>query len=102
MVFKSARQRRAFFATGNFARSPVTPSSSGFQNNIAFSYRDGKRLGRFKNINEVFKKFPSERKAFERVVKFRRKTGMNVNSINEIKNIKRNEKNNPSDTKTRR
>lgn len=90
MVFVSERQRRAFFATGNFARSPRTPTP---QNNItAFSYFTGKRLGNFKNLSEVFKRFPKEREAFNRVMKFRRQTGINVNTIEDIKKEKRKEK----------
>ncbi len=87
MVFKSQRQRRAFFATGNFARSPQTPSQTG--NVIAFSYRDGKRLGRFNSLQQVFKRFPSERKAFQRVMAFNRKTGKRVTNIEQIKREKR-------------
>ena len=89
MVFKSARQRRAFFATGNFARVPMQPSVG---DSVAFSYRDGRRLGKFSSLKEVFKKFPSEKKAFDRVVKFRRKTGIQVNTIKEIKSVKRTQK----------
>lgn len=86
MVFASERQRRAFFATGNFARSPRTPEQS---NITAFSYRDGRKLGKFSNIQQVFKRFPLERKAFKRVMIFRRKTGKQVNTIEEIKKEKR-------------
>lgn len=85
MVFKSDRQRKAFFATGNFKRSPMTPTATGVAGRTAFSYRDGKRLGKFTSLEAVFKKFPSERKAFNRVMTFRRKTGKQVNSIEEIK-----------------
>ena len=70
MVFASAKQRRAFFATGNFKRAPMQP---GFTDSVAFSYRDGRRLGRFKNLNEVFKRFPGEKKAFQLAVSHRRK-----------------------------
>ena len=82
MVFKSERQRRAFFAQkrGGFQAQE--------QKFTVFSYRDGKRLGTFSNINEVFNKFPSERKAFQRVIDFRRKTGIKVNTIEEIKKKK--------------
>ncbi len=86
MVFKSERQRRGFFATGNFARSPRTP---GISQQTAFSYRDGRRLGKFKSLKEVFDRFPSEKKAFMRVIKFRRKTGIQVNTIQDIKKEKR-------------
>lgn len=86
MVFKSDKQRRAFFATGNFTRASRNPED----NIVAFSYRTpNKKLGRFKNLKEVFKKFPSEKKAFQRVIKFRKKTGIRVNTIAEIKQIKR-------------
>lgn len=85
--FKTARQRRAFFATGNFARSPMQPS--GITNQTAFSYRDGRRLGKFSSLQAVFKRFPSERKAFARVIAFRKKTGKQVNTIEEIKTEKR-------------
>ncbi len=85
MAFRSEKQRRAFFASGNFSRSPTTPTVSG----TAFSYRDGRNLGKFNNIEEVFRRFPSERKAFVRVMKFRRETGKQVNNIEEIKQIKR-------------
>lgn len=91
--FVSERQRRAFFATGNFARSPMQPS--GVIQATAFSYRDGRRLGQFKTIEDVFKKFPSERKAFDRVMKFRRKTGLQVNTIEDIKKAKRRMNNPP-------
>ena len=87
MAFRSERQRRAFFATGNFSRSPTTPTVSG----TAFSYRDGRNLGKFNNLEEVFNKFPSEKKAFMRVMKFRKQTGKQVNNIEEIKQVKRKE-----------
>ncbi len=91
MVFKTERQRRAFFATGNFARSPRTPEQAGFTKRTAFSYRDGRNLGKFSSLQEVFKKIPSEKKAFDRVMKFRRKTGIQVDNINQIKQQKRKE-----------
>ncbi len=87
--FVSAGQRRAFFATGNFKREPRATNPDGV---TAFSYRDGRRLGKFENLQAVFKRFPSERKAFMRVIKFRRKTGVQVNTIKEIQTVKRAEK----------
>lgn len=93
MVFKTDKQRRAFFARGNFERSPRTPQRAGFTQRTAFSYRDGRSLGKFNSLEEVFKKFPSEKKAFNRVMEFRRKTGIQVNNINQIKVMKRKEKN---------
>ena len=94
MVFKSARQRRAFFATGNFARAPQVPQQTNGMKTTAFSYRDGRNLGKFNNLKDVFNRFPSEKKAFDRVMKFRRTSGMvQINNINEIKQIKRQEKN---------
>ncbi len=89
MVFQSDRQRRAFFATGNFARSPMTPQPSAVTKRQAFSYRDGRSLGRFDSLQAVFKRFPSERKAFQRVMKFNRMTGKRVTNIEQIKKEKR-------------
>lgn len=85
MVFRSEKQRKAFFATGNFNRSPITPQKAGFSGTTAFSYRDGRNLGKFNSLKDVFDKFPSERKAFKRVMIFRKRTGKQVNSIQEIK-----------------
>lgn len=93
MVFRSAKQRRAFFATGNFKRAPMTPD--GVAGSTAFSYRDGRKLGKFTSLEEVFRKFPSERKAFKRVMEFRKKTGKQVDNIEQIKEFKRQQKNNP-------
>jgi len=86
MVFVSERQRRAFFVTGNFKRAPMQP------NIVAFSYFTGKRLGRFKNLKEVFNRFPKEKKAFQRVIRFRKQTGIRVNTIEDIKRAKRKQK----------
>jgi len=94
MVFKSDKQRRGFFATGNFKRSPRNPTKAGFGNRTAFSYRDGKKLGKFNNLEDIFKRFPSERKAFKRVIAFRNRTGKQVNTIEDIKKEKR-KMNNP-------
>ena len=92
--FVSARQRRAFFATGNFARAPQVPQQTNGTKITAFSYRDGRNLGKFNNLQDVFKRFPSEKKAFDRVMKFRKRTGkIQINNINQIKEIKRQEKN---------
>lgn len=93
MVFKTDKQRRAFFARGNFERASSTPQRAGFTKRTAFSYRDGRSLGKFNSLEEVFKRFPSEKKAFNRVMEFRRKTGIQVNNINQIKVMKRKEKN---------
>lgn len=87
MVFRSEKQRKAFFAKGT-SRTTLTP------NITVFSYRSGKKLGNFKNLKEAFRKFPSEKKAFMRVIKFRKKTGIRVNTIQDIKKIKRIQKNN--------
>jgi len=82
MVFKSSKQRRAFFAKAS-SRSSQTPL-------VVFSYRTpNKKLGSFKNLKDAFTQFPSEKKAFLRVKKFRRATGIQVNTIAEIKAIKR-------------
>lgn len=89
MGFHTDRQRKAFFASKSSSRSNITPQQSNISNRTAFSYRDGRNLGKFKSLKEVFNKFPSEKKAFERVMKFRRKTGIKVNNINEIKKEKR-------------
>ncbi len=87
--FVSDRQRRGFFATGNFKREPRGGVVS--NNNVtAFSYKDGKRIkGKFKNLQDVLRKNPSERKAFNTVMRFRRRTGMqNINNLKQIKRIK--------------
>ena len=86
MVFKSDAQRKGFFASKGASRASTEPK---FIKETAFSYRDGRNLGKFDNLQEVFKKFPSERKAFNRVITFRRKTGIQVNTIEEIKKRKR-------------
>lgn len=65
---------------------------SGLVKRTAFSYRDGRNLGKFDNLKDVFKKFPAEKRAFNRVMKFRRKSGIQVNSIKEIKAVKRTQK----------
>ncbi len=89
MVFKTDKQRRAFFAKGNFERASRTPQRAGFTKRTAFSYRDGRSLGKFNSLQEVFNRFPSEKKAFNRVMEFRRKTGIQVNNIREIKIVQR-------------
>ncbi len=84
MAFKSNKQRKAFFASSNFQRSANQPEI------IVFSYRTpNKKLGKFKNLKEVFTRFPSEKKAFQRVIKFRKTTGIRVNTIEDIKKEKR-------------
>lgn len=84
MVFSSERQRRGFFANRGVGQTTLQPSI------IAFSYiTPNKRLGEFKNIKEVFTRFPSEKKAFDRVMKFRRTSGIRVNTTQEIKEIQR-------------
>lgn len=93
MGFKTEKQRRAFFATGNFARASRTPQPAEFTKRTAFSYRDGRSLGKFNSLQEVFKRFPSEKKSFNRVMAFRRKTGIQVDNINQIKAMKRRQKN---------
>ncbi len=79
MVFKSPAQRKAFFGMRSQRSQPPSNLIT------AFSYRDGRKLGEFNNLQEVFKKFPSERKAFNRVMKFRKITGIQVNTIQDIK-----------------
>ncbi len=86
MVFKSDRQRKAFWAKTRGSSNPQIIQFSNRQITI-FSYFDGRKLGKFKNINEFFKNNPKERQAFERVMKFNRQTGMNVTTINQIKDI---------------
>ncbi len=54
-----------------------------------FSYKDGRRLGNFKTQKEAFKKFPSERKAFNKVMRFNRKTGKNITTVKQITVMKR-------------
>lgn len=80
MVFVSDRQRRGFFATGNFKRQPRGSNSP----STFFSYKDGRKLGKFQSIKKVFKKFPSERKAFNKVKKFNKRTGSNVTTTKQI------------------
>ena len=87
MVFKSPAQRKAFFAMRS--QQQVAPRSDLF---TVFSYRDGKKLGKFNNLQELFNRFTSEKKAFDRVMKFRRRTGIQVNTIQDIKKQKRMEK----------
>ena len=51
MVFKSERQRKAFFAQKRGGLESQQPEFT------VFSYRDGRKLGTFSNIQEVFKKY---------------------------------------------
>lgn len=88
MVFRSDKQRKAFFAKSG-SRTSAQPN---IIKKTFFSYRDGKKLGQFQNLNQAFKRFPSEKKAFDRVIKFRKKTGIQVNTIQEIKSVKRSQK----------
>ena len=71
MVFKSARQRK--FVMAKFR---------------ALSYKDGTSLGTFRNINEVFEKFPSERKAFNTVKKFNKNNNKKFTTTSQIKRFK--------------
>lgn len=63
MVFRSAKQRKAFFA---------------------FSYIDGRKLGSFTSLQMVFKKFPKEEIAFNRVKKFNKRLGTNLKTTRMI------------------
>ena len=56
---------------------------------VAFSYISGRRLGRFNSLAGVFKKFPKERKAFNTVKRFNRRTGLRINTIRQIITAKR-------------
>ncbi len=89
MVFKSDKQRKGFFARGTNTRTSTNPNIITDSKRTAFSYRDGRNLGKFNSLQEVFKKFPSEKKAFNRVMTFRRQSGVQVNSIREIKMVQR-------------
>lgn len=52
----------------------------------AISYRTGKKLsGRFSTLNSVFRKFPKERKAFNRVMAFNRRTGRRITNVRQIR-----------------
>ena len=54
----------------------------------AFSYINGRRLGTFNSLKEVFKKFPKERKPFKQVMDFRRNNKLKkVNTIKDIRVI---------------
>jgi len=87
MVFKSDRQRKAFWAKTRGSSNPqIVPI-------IVFSYFDGRKIGKFKNINDFFKKNPKEKEAFQRVIRFNKETGMNVTTINQIKEVRRRIKN---------
>jgi len=75
--FRTRKQQKAFFARGNFKKF------------TAFSYIDGKRLGTFTSLGNVFKKFPKEGSAFRRVQRFNKTTGRNIKTVRQIPNIKR-------------
>ena len=73
MVFRSSRQRKAVMAKFT-----------------AFSYVTGRRLGRFNTLTGVFDKFPKERKAFNQVKVFNKRTGLNVTTTKQIKDMTKN------------
>ncbi len=50
----------------------------------ALSYKSGRRLGKFSSLKEVFKKFPSEKVAFDKVKRFNRKTGRMITTTKQI------------------
>lgn len=65
------------------------PSSKGRAKFIAFSYVDGRRLGKFSTLTSVFKRFPRERTAFKQVKRFSKNTGRRVTTLRQIKSFER-------------
>jgi len=55
---------------------------------VAFSYIDGRRLGTFKDLNDVFKRFPEERKPFNQVQKFNRQFKTRITTIKQLKDAR--------------
>ncbi len=57
---------------------------------IALSYITGKKLpGRFNSLKDVFKKFPREKKAFDKVKRFNKKFNTNITTIRQLKDADR-------------
>ena len=106
--FKSDKQRKAVMAKlrGRTA-SPIVPiilplqmitgdvikkgfptrGSSHRGGSVAFSYVTGKKLpGKFSSLKDVFKKFPREKKAFDKVKRFNKKFNTNITTTRQLKN----------------
>lgn len=63
---------------------------SSHQESIAFSYITGKKLpGRFSSLKDVFKKFPREKKAFDKVKRFNKKFDTNITTTRQLKDADR-------------
>lgn len=54
-----------------------------------FSYVNGRKLGSFSNMQQVFRKHPRERKAFKKVQTFNKRTGLNIKTVRQIRPMKR-------------
>lgn len=55
----------------------------------AFSYINGRRLGQFNSLQRVFKKFPKERVAFNKVKSFNRSRKRRFTTTNQIRRFRR-------------
>ncbi len=64
--------------------------SSHRQGSTALSYITGKKLpGRFSSIRDVFKKFPKEKVAFDKVKRFNKKFKANITTTRQLKDADR-------------
>ncbi len=62
-----------------------TTRTSGSRTTIQVkSYITGRNLGTFKNEKELFRKFPKEKTALRKVMRFNRRTGSNITTIKQI------------------
>ena len=68
----------------------ILKGSSHRAKSVAFSYVTGKKLpGRFSSLKDVFKKFPQEKKAFDKVKRFNKKFNTNITTTRQLKDAER-------------
>jgi len=64
--------------------------SGGIGGNVAFSYITGRKLsGRFASLKDVFKKFPKEKDAFDRVKRFNKDFDTKITSLRQVRDAER-------------
>ncbi len=57
---------------------------------VAFSYVTGKKLpGKFSSLKDVFRKFPKEKKAFDKVKRFNKKFNTGITSTRQLRDAER-------------
>lgn len=70
--------------------SILKKGSSHTEGSVALSYITGKKLpGRFNTLKDVFKKFPKEKKAFDKVKRFNKKFDTNITTTRQLKDADR-------------